>query len=114
MAQQLGVVLPNTSQAYNHDEVRTSSGLSCRQASGGPTTIEFGVLARDDEVDRDAFDPAFGEAVTQTGGAVYARVVHALGAPKRLDCSRIYELEVERLKAEIEMLRIEQQYSMGE
>ena len=37
----------------------------------------------------------------------YARVVIPIGkAPKRLDCNRLYELEIQRLKAEIEMLKI--------
>lgn len=37
----------------------------------------------------------------------YARVIIPLGeTPQRLDCSRLYDLEIQRLKAEIEMLRI--------
>ncbi len=37
----------------------------------------------------------------------YARVIIPIGrTPKRLDCNRLYELEIQRLKAEIEMLLI--------
>jgi hypothetical protein len=37
----------------------------------------------------------------------YARIIVPLGAaPKRLDCSRLYDLEIARLKAEIEMLKV--------
>jgi hypothetical protein len=37
----------------------------------------------------------------------YARVIIPLGdAPKRLDCNRLYEMEIQRLKAEIQMLQI--------
>lgn len=37
----------------------------------------------------------------------YARVIIPLGkAPSRLDCGRLYELEIQKLKAEIEMLKI--------
>jgi hypothetical protein len=37
----------------------------------------------------------------------YARVIIPLGeSPHRLDCSRIYDLEIERLKAEIATLKI--------
>ena len=37
----------------------------------------------------------------------YARIVIPLGAqPKRLDCARLYELEIEKLKAEIQMLKV--------
>lgn len=37
----------------------------------------------------------------------YARVIIPIGdTPRRLDCSRLYDLEIQRLKAEIEMLKI--------
>jgi len=37
----------------------------------------------------------------------YARIIVPLGsAPRRLDCSRLYDLEIARLKAEIEMLKV--------
>jgi hypothetical protein len=37
----------------------------------------------------------------------YARVIIPLGKrPKRLDCSQLYQLEIDRLKAEIEALKI--------
>ena len=37
----------------------------------------------------------------------YARIIIPLGAsPRRIDCSRLYDLEIARLKAEIEMLKV--------
>ena len=37
----------------------------------------------------------------------YARVIIPLGnAPKRLDCTRLYELEIQKLRAEIDMLKV--------
>ena len=37
----------------------------------------------------------------------YARVILPLGeAPTRLNCARLYELEIQKLKAEIEMLKV--------
>ena len=37
----------------------------------------------------------------------YARIIVPLGSsPKRLDCARLYDLEIARLKAEIEMLKV--------
>ena len=36
----------------------------------------------------------------------YARIIIPLGAsPKRLDCARLYDLEIARLKAEIQLLK---------
>ena len=111
---QVGIVLPNSQQSFNHDEIRTSSGLSCRQAAGSHTNVEFGVVGSDEQFDRSSFDPTGESGTLNQRAAVYARITHAFGAPKRLDCSRVYDLEVERLKAEIELLRLEQQYSMGQ
>jgi hypothetical protein len=51
----------------------------------------------DDEDDIDQF----------VGGMAYARVVIPLGEqPERIDCARLYELELRRLQAEIELLRL--------
>lgn len=37
----------------------------------------------------------------------YARIIIPLGnSPKRLDCNHLYEMEIQRLKAEIQMLQI--------
>lgn len=37
----------------------------------------------------------------------YARVIIPIGAsPKRLDCARLYDLEIARLKAQIEMMKV--------
>lgn len=37
----------------------------------------------------------------------YARIIIPLGeAPTRLNCARLYELEIQKLKAEIEMLKV--------
>ena len=37
----------------------------------------------------------------------YARLIIPLGnSPKRLDCARLYDLEIARLKAEIQLLRV--------
>ena len=40
----------------------------------------------------------------------YARVTMPLGKrPKRIDCSRVYELEIERLREEVALLRMNAQ-----
>lgn len=37
----------------------------------------------------------------------YARIIVPLGqAPNRLDCSQLYQLEIQRLKAQIELMQI--------
>ena len=82
-----GIQIPSARSGFQSDEVSTSSGVRCRQAVGSPLSIDMGVVADQDDQ------------------GVYVRITIPIGAPKRLDCSRLYDLEVERLKAEIESLR---------
>ena len=48
-----------------------------------------------------------GNNQSDNGVATYGRVVVPIGrTPKRLDCSRLYELEVERLQMELRLLKM--------
>ena len=82
-----GIQIPSANSNFQSDEVNTSSGVRCRQAVGSPLSLDVGVIA------------------TQDDQGIYGRITIPIGAPKRLDCSRLYDLEVERLKAEIDSLR---------
>lgn len=90
-----GVNLPQPNQTYGQDEVQASGGVSCRSAVGGSGPyIDAGVVGSGDRLS---------EQVT----TAYARVVVPLGrAPKRLDCTRLYDLEIQRLKMELELARM--------
>lgn len=98
-----GILLPAAPTGPGgEDSITTSQGVRCSQSinsSGG--YLDFGV--------------AGGGALTLGSGAFdaepttlgYARVVIPLGTPpNRLDCSRLYEMEIERLKREIDLLTI--------
>lgn len=82
------VSLPSPRSGFGSDEVVTSSGIRCRQAIDGGMTFDAGAVADES-----------GEA------GVYGRITIPIGAPKRIDCARLYDLEIERLKAEIEQLK---------
>lgn len=90
-----GVYLPQPTQTYGQDEVQAAGGVACRSAvGGGGPYIDAGVVGSGDK---------FSEQVT----TAYARVVVPLGrAPKRLDCTKLYALEIERLKMELELARM--------
>ena len=79
--------IPSARGSSQSDEVNTSSGVRCRQAVGSALMLDVGAVADSDD------------------HGVYGRITIPIGAPKRLDCSRLYDLEVDRLKAEIESLR---------
>lgn len=106
---QTGIFLPPGPQGPGgEDTIETSSGTRCRQSinsNGG--YVDIGVAG------------SAGSAIPQGRGAfvsiaerdrealAYARVTLPLGKrPKRLDCSRIYELEIARLREEIELLKM--------
>lgn len=91
-----GFSLPGVQLPQGHDEVRAADGTSCRSAvSGNGAYMDVGVM---------------GNPSTATGSSsasVYGRVVVPLNSPrKRVDCTRLYELEVERLKVELELLKM--------
>jgi hypothetical protein len=89
------------------DSITTSEGVRCSQSinsSGG--YLDLGVAGGDlssaySSSGYDNDDDAPQSAVA------YARVIIPLGeAPTRLNCARLYELEIQKLKAEIEMLKV--------
>ena len=97
-----GLLLPSPPVGPGgEDAITTSEGVRCSQSinsSGG--YLDFGVAGGDLS--------SYGATTTGDQSAIgYARIIVPLGAsPKRLDCARLYDLEIARLKAEIEMLKV--------
>ncbi|WP_298914967.1 hypothetical protein [uncultured Algimonas sp.] len=94
---QQGFNLPAVPRATGQDSVRGAGGISCQSSvsTSGPV-FDAGVIGTNDVYARDA-------------AALYGRITIPLGRkPKRIDCTKLYNLEVERLKLEIQMLRISQ------
>lgn len=85
------------------DSITTSEGVRCSQSinsSGG--YLDFGLAGGDlSSYSTGATTPG------QQSAIGYARIILPLGpSPKRLDCKQLYDLEIARLKAEIEMLKV--------
>ncbi len=93
---QYGVALPNTSLPTGSDEVRAADGTSCRSAVGGDGAyMDTGVIGSPGQSDSDF------------SGAVYTRLVVPLGGrQKRLNCESLYELEIQRLRMELDLARM--------
>lgn len=92
---QNGFDLPGVTLPQGQDEVRAADGTTCRSAvSGSGAYMDVGVIGN--------------RGFTGNGDfASYGRVVVPLGRKsKRLDCSKLYELEVERLRLELELLKM--------
>ena len=92
---QNSVNLPTAPQPNGQDIVRSSGGTSCQSAvSTNNPYLDIGVIGSDDVFQRE----------TQ---ALYGRLVVPLGPkPRRVDCTRLYELEIARLSMELEMMKL--------
>ena len=104
-----GVYLPPApSGPGGEDSIETSSGTRCRQSiNSNGSYLDVGVMGSaasplPDEGGRYAFGDDRDRQAT-----VYARVSIPLGKrPERIDCSRVYELELDKLRREVELLRL--------
>lgn len=108
----LNLAIPNASQSYQSDRIR-SGNSECSMAIGSSTNVEFGVVGimenNDGSTSTIGVDPYNQEGVVKDVG-VYARIIIPIGAPKkRLDCNRLYELEIQRQRIEVMKLRQELQ-----
>ena len=94
---QTGFSLPGVTLPQGQDEVHASDGTTCRSAvSGSGAYLDLGVIRGNNNSNQANSDIA-----------TYGRVVIPIGrTPKRVDCSRLYELEVERLQLELKLLKM--------
>jgi len=88
-----GFNLPGVQMPQGHDEVRAADGTTCRSAvSGSGAYIDVGVIGNPEQ-----------DAVARSFSA-YGRLVVPLGrSGPRLDCSLLYDLEVQRLALELKL-----------
>lgn len=93
---QNGFDLPGVALPQGQDEVRAADGTSCASSiAGNGAYLDFGVIRG--QPGREA----------KSNLATYGRLVVPLSkGASRLDCSKLYELEVQRLKLELELLRM--------
>ncbi|WP_053086115.1 hypothetical protein [Nitratireductor soli] len=90
---QTGITLPGVVSPNGFDEVRASDGTSCRSAmSGSGAYMDSGVIGG-------------GLNGNTSTLSAYGRLVVPLGErPRRLDCDRLYQLELRRLQLEVDLL----------
>lgn len=117
----LNLAIPQTSGSFQSDRVRTGN-TECQMAIDSATRVEFGVvgiLNQNDQFNSNVYNNPYYDPTTFDSNkfvrdvGVYGRIVIPLGAPKkRLDCTKLYEIELEKqrlelfkLKQEIQQLR---------
>ena len=100
----LNLALPNAPMNYQSDKFRAGE-LDCSNAIGSATQMEFGVTGL---IENDDFG-SFNSNSRAGDVGVYARIVIPLGkvARNRIDCNKLYELELR--KKELEVMKLEQE-----
>jgi len=106
-ADSLNLQLPSAPGNYQADKFK-SGQMDCSNAIGSATTLEFGVTGLIDGGRYDAMNNWINEKDVGSIG-VYSRIVIPLGSKpkKRIDCNRLYELELQKKSLELEQLRKE-------
>lgn len=91
-----GLFLPPVSIPHGADEVRAGDGTTCRSAlASNEGYLDLGTIGNRDP-SRDTL-----------AASVYGRVVILLGhKPTRLNCSSLYQLELQRLRYELDLARM--------
>lgn len=117
----LNLAIPQSSGSFQSDRIRTGN-TECQMAIDSATRVEFGVvgiLNQNDPFSSNVYNnPYYDPNTFDRDGfvrdvGVYGRIVIPIGAPKqRLDCAKLYEIELEKqrlelfkLKQEIQQLR---------
>ena len=92
-----GFNLPGVSLSQGHDEVRAADGTTCRSAVGGSGAyMDVGIIGNPEQ-----------DQSGNSSMSAYGRIVVPLGKlPKRLDCSKLYDLEVQRLELELKLAQM--------
>ena len=97
----LSLSLPNSGTNYQSDSFR-SGDLDCSNAIGSATNIEFGLTS--------IIQGGTAENSRKTGDiGIYSKITIPLGkrAKSRIDCNRLYELELQ--KKQLEVMKLKQE-----
>lgn len=105
--------LPSLGSSNNYDEFRTSSGMVCRQSVSGTAQLQVGGVASQDNSNDDYTGSNWNSRnYDRDESGVFVQLVVPIGVPDRIDCTTLYNIEVEKqqlelkqLKAQIEMLQ---------
>jgi hypothetical protein len=99
----MNLAIPNTQPSYQSDSFDAGE-LRCSNAIGSATQLEYGVTGIINQgTSYDPDQPAIGDI------GVYARIIIPLGktAKNRIDCNKLYELELQKKRLELEKLQQE-------
>ena len=99
---------PSPTGPGGEDSIETSDGTRCRQSmNSNRAYVDMGVSGRSErDRNNNLATNIFGNQSGDSAVA-YARITIPIGnKPKRIDCTRLYDLEISRLRREIELLKM--------
>ena len=102
--------LPSISSVSGSDSIRAGD-LDCKNAIGGSTNFEVGMTG----VINNVIMPVIGKPDEDNPQSkdigIYARLIIPLDAPsERINCNTLYQLELQRRRLEVERLKQEIEY----
>ena len=108
----LNLNLPSSPRTFQQDRIRAGD-LDCSNAIGSATNLEFGVVGVLNQ--NNPYEQAikYGTDIRRNEDfvkdvGVYARINIPIGAPQeRINCNRLYKIEIEKRELELQRLRQE-------
>ena len=102
----MSLSLPNSGMSYGTDSIKAGD-LDCKNSIGGSTNFELGLTGVINNVTGIFSTEDINNPQSKDVG-VYARLVIPLDAPtERINCNTLYQLELQHRRLEIEKLRAE-------
>lgn len=103
---QTGFYLPAPVTSPGQDEFRASDGTSCRSTMDGAKRVEVGTFATGAQQHSSYDLPGYVAPPRNANIGVYGRFTWSLDSnPERIDCSKLFQLELEKKQLEVEMLK---------
>ena len=103
----LSLQLPSSSNSYQSDKFKTGD-MDCSNAIGGTINLEFGVTGIINNAASIFSSSSPSNSPQSKDLGVFAKITMPLNAPKeRINCNKLYELELNRKRLEIMMLETE-------
>ena len=98
---------PAPTGSGGEDSIETSSGTRCRQSiNSNGAYVDMGVTGTTSGPDRADRSILYSDNRANEATA-YARVTIPIGPkPRRIECSQVFDLEIAKLKREIELLKL--------
>ena len=102
----INLAIPNASGSYGTDSIKAGD-LDCKNSIGGSTNFEFGFTGVINNAVTIFGDVDLSNPQTKDLG-IYARIIIPLDGPsERINCNTLYQLELQRRRLEVEKLRAE-------